>query len=122
MIYHITTKAEWEQAQKAGSYTAPSLETEGFIHFSTREQILKVANAFYRNSDALVLLCVNEDSLAPIVKWEDPVHPNPNTAPDTHKAELFPHVYGAIDVSAVMDVVDFPEGENGFRLPDNLPK
>jgi uncharacterized protein (DUF952 family) len=35
MIYHITTNAEWQNAQTKGEYTAPSLQTEGFIHCST---------------------------------------------------------------------------------------
>lgn len=121
MIYHITSKSEWEQAQKTGAYTAPSLDTEGFIHCSTREQILRVANAFYRGNDDLVLLCINEDALSSEVKWEDPVHPNPDDAPDTHDAELFPHVYGTIGVDKVATVVDFPERAEGFNLPENLP-
>lgn len=121
MIYHITSKGEWTQAQETGSYIAPSLQTEGFIHGSTREQVTRVANSFYRGEDDLVLLCIHEDDLAPKVEWEDPVHPNPDDAPDTHEAELFPHVYGAIGIQAVVAVVEFPEGDDGFSLPDDLP-
>ena len=121
MIYHITSQAEWNNAQESGSYTAPSLEREGFIHCSTRAQILDVANAFYRGQNDLVLLCINPDNLTSTLKWEDPAHPNPDSAPATTETEQFPHIYGAIALDAVSAVIPFPEGEEGFALPPNLP-
>lgn len=121
MIYHITSRAEWAAAQAKGSYTAPSLETEGFIHNSSREQILKVANAFYRGEDDLVILCINDAELASTLVWEAPAHPDPDRAPRDIDDELFAHVYGAISTHAVVNVVDFPEGADGFTLPDDLP-
>ena len=48
MIYHITSRSAWDEAKARGEYRAPSLESEGFIHCSTRNQLLQVANAFYR--------------------------------------------------------------------------
>ena len=121
MIYHITSNAEWEQAQKRGHYTAPSLEIEGFIHNSSREQILKVANAFYRGQDDLVILCIDESKLTSKLVWEAPVHPNPDTDMEVKEAEQFAHIYGTLGLQAVVEVIPFPEGENGFTLPDNLP-
>lgn len=121
MIYHITTREAALAAQGTGRYVAPSLETEGFIHCSNREQILKVANAFYRGEGDLVLLCIDEYILDSVLKWEDPVHPNPDTAPDSRDTEQFPHIYGVIGLHAIVEVVDFPEGDDGFTLPDDLP-
>ena len=46
-IYHITPLEEWERARAAGSYQANSLHSEGFIHCSTREQVIPTANRFY---------------------------------------------------------------------------
>lgn len=120
MIYHITSLAEWEQAQSAGFYTAPSLELEGFIHNSSRDQILKVANAFYRGQDSLVILCIDEARLNSKLVWEAPVHPNPDTDMAVKEAEQFAHIYGTLGLQAVVNVVTFPEGENGFALPDKL--
>lgn len=121
MIYHITKRDDWEQAQQNGAYTAASLDSEGFIHCSTREQITKVANAFYRGQGNLLILCIDAAQLTSELKWEAPAHPNPDHAPDTHATEQFPHVYGTIGLQAVADVIDFPEGADGFTLPHALP-
>lgn len=121
MIYHITARSDWEKAKAKGSYIAPSLETEGFIHNSSREQILNVANSFYRGEDDLVILCIDESELASTVVWEAPAHPDPDRAPREMDSELFAHVYGAISANAVVQVVDFPEGDDGFSLPADLP-
>jgi uncharacterized protein (DUF952 family) len=121
MIYHITSQAEWDTAQSAGVYTAPSLEIEGFIHNSSRVQILKVANAFYRGNDDLVILCIDESKLKSKLIWEAPVHPNPDTDMEVKEAEQFAHIYGTLGLQAIIEVVPFPEGENEFTLPSNLP-
>jgi len=121
MIYHITSQAEWETAKSVGYYIAPSLELEGFIHNSSREQILKVANAFYRGQESLVILCIDESKLKSKLVWEAPVHPNRDTDMEVKEAEQFAHIYGTLGLQAVVDVVPFPEGEDGFTLPDKLP-
>ncbi len=121
MIYHITTEQAWQAAQKTGKYSAPSLESEGFIHCSTLEQILPVANSFYRGQQALVLLEIAPQALQAPLKWEAPVHPNPEAADAVDDAQQFPHVYGAINVDAVQRVIDFPAQADGtFSLPPAL--
>ncbi|MDQ7025209.1 MAG: DUF952 domain-containing protein [Anaerolineae bacterium] len=117
-IYHITIQEAWEQADR--HYTASSLESEGFIHCSTTAQILQVANAFYRDVPNLVLLCIDTEKLSADLKWEAPAHPKGHKAPPTSDDMLFPHVYGTINLDAIVDVVDFPQGEKGFTLPDGL--
>lgn len=121
MIYHITSREAALNAQEKGTYTAPSLETEGFIHCSTRDQILGVANAFYSGEDDLMILCIDETDLASTLQWEAPVHPNPDDAPDTDEEALFPHVYGAIGLQSIVKVVPFKEDNHGFVLPADLP-
>lgn len=56
MIFHITSRTSWDNAQKRGDYRAESLTTEGFIHCSTLAQVLQVANNFYKGQNGLVLL------------------------------------------------------------------
>ena len=119
-IYHITTREAWQQAQTDGEYTAPSLDSEGFIHCSTAAQVLQVANAFYRDVPNLVLLCIEPERLSAQLKWEAPAHPEAHKAPVNTDAMLFPHIYGAINLDAVVDVLDFPQSENGFVLPDGI--
>lgn len=117
MILHITSKQEWSDAQVKGEYTAPSLASEGFIHLSTDKQVVNVANAFYRGRTDLVLLTVDESRLKPEVKWEPPAGP---AADNISQADLFPHVYGPLNLDAVASVLDFqPDPAAGtFTLPN----
>ncbi|MCY4021072.1 MAG: DUF952 domain-containing protein [Chloroflexi bacterium] len=120
MIYHITERSSWEQAQAAGLYSAPSLASEGFIHCSAIDQILPVANSMFRGGGNLLVLCIDESKLEARVLWEAPVHPNPSAKPSATDDALFPHVYGAIEAAAVKKVVDLAEGDGGFELPAGL--
>lgn len=112
-IYHITPRLEWEKARGLGQYTAPSLAQEGFIHASTREQVVDTANRFYHGQSDLVLLAIDPQRAKPEVRF-DPV--------TTHGAEQkFPHIYGPLNLDAVVEVIDFPPGEKGdFSLPGSL--
>jgi len=113
MILHITSKQDWSDAQTRGEYIAPSLATEGFIHFSTDKQAIHVANAFYRGRTDLVLLVVDESRLKPELKWEAPAGPPADTISE---ADLFPHLYGPLNLDAVTSVLDFsPEADGGWR-------
>ena len=120
MIYHITTQSAWNTAQTQGVYSADSLANEGFIHCSSRQQIIPVANAFYRDVDDLILLCIEEDKLTSPLKWEAPAHPNPNTPIEDQ--DLFPHIYGTINPDAVIQVVPLLRKANGdYALSPNTP-
>lgn len=110
MILHITSKQDWSDAQVQGEYTAPSLASEGFIHFSTDKQAIHVANAFYKGRIDLVLLVVDETRLKPNVKWEAPAGP---AADNISQADLFPHVYGPVNLDAVTSVLEFPPDADG---------
>jgi uncharacterized protein (DUF952 family) len=90
LIYHITTAAAWDEARAAGAYAADTLGTEGFIHLSTREQLLGVAERYYRGQPGLVLLAVDEARLAAALRYEE-------SEPGMH----FPHLYGPLNLDAV---------------------
>lgn len=111
MIYHIAATADWEQAIQAGEYRANSLATQGFIHCSDAHQVLRVANALYRGVRDLSLLRIDPDKLTSRVVYE-------NTSGGT---EPFPHVYGPINLEAVVHVYPFAPGPEGtfdhFRIP-----
>ena len=111
-ILHITSKSAWSAAQQAGAYTADSLASEGFIHCSKIDQVLRVANAFFPAQSGLVLLVIDPARLSSELRWEA----------GTDKAdELFPHVYGPVNLEAVISVLDFEPGEDGrFALPPSL--
>jgi uncharacterized protein (DUF952 family) len=116
MILHITSRPEWHAAQQRGDYRAPSLASEGFIHCSTAKQVLHVANAFYREKKDLVLLVIDETLVLPEVKWETPTGP---PARGISQRDEFPHIYGPLNLEAVLQVVDFiPEADGSFQLPN----
>lgn len=121
MIYHIITAQDWHAAQQAGTYQPDSLNSEGFIHFSTRDQVARVANAFYRGVPDLLLLMVDETALVAELRWEAPAPPNPDAAPVGPDAELFPHLYGPLNLDAVQQVLPYARGADGvFAAPPEL--
>lgn len=106
MIYHITTAAEWADAQISGLYKAESLIAEGFIHCSTVEQLPQVANFYYTGRKGLVVLEIAEERLSAEIKWEG------------EEGQKFPHIYGPIELSAVENVAEMVANENGeFEFP-----
>jgi len=108
-IYHITSRKAWVEASNIGSYEADSLKVEGFIHCSMLEQVLRVANSYYRGQRDLVLLEIDPGKLLPDVRWEPG-----SDKPD----ELFPHIYGLLNLEAVSNVLDLNQDPGGhFILP-----
>ena len=110
MIYHITHGQLWQQAEKTGSYVNPSLETEGFIHFSTLDQVLGAANRYYRNVQDLLVIQVDERRLEAKLIWE-------NT---TGGSEPFPHVYGPLNLDAVIAKTPLLRDKNGEFMSVNF--
>jgi uncharacterized protein (DUF952 family) len=103
MIFHIADRDRWQRSAIEGSYTASTigaeLADEGFIHLSTEAQVAGVVDRFYRDVPNLVLLHVDETRLtAPLVYEQLGGSP-----------EAFPHLYGALNLDAVVRVEDpFP--------------
>lgn len=96
MIYHVTTKQDWELAIKKGFFDEPSLYTEGFIHNSTEAQVSGVLQRYYLGKSDLLLMHIDESKLDSELKYE--------LAPSVN--ELFPHVFGKINLDAVVKIVE----------------
>jgi uncharacterized protein (DUF952 family) len=92
MIYHVTKKEDWEKAVLKGYYEAASLHSEGFIHNSTMNQVAAVLDRYYKNEKNLLLLHIDETKLTAPLKYE--------LAPSVN--EMFPHVFGPINLDAVI--------------------
>ena len=117
-LYHIATAPDWDQARQDGEYRTStrgrSLSEEGFIHASTAAQVLPVANAVYQDEQQDLLLLVLDSSRItaeirrePVPGWADP----------------FPHIYGPLDVAAVVAAVPLERDPAGsFRWPDGLDR
>lgn len=111
-IYHIATRAAWAQAQEKDIYFPESIAAEGFIHCSQSSQILRVANTWFSHQQGLVILQIDPTLTRSILRWE----------PGTDKSdELFPHLYGPLNLEAVNRVVEFePDPDGSFSLPAGL--
>ena len=113
MIYHIALAADWAAAVARGGYEVStvgrSLQEEGFIHTSYPAQLRGVADRFYAGvTEPLVLLCIDERLLVA------PVRVDPVAGSDTG----FPHVYGPVDVDAVVEVTPLRRDRAGrLELP-----
>lgn len=81
---------------------------EGFIHCSTRKQVITVANARFRGQQGLVLLLIDTDKVKPEIVYENL----------EGGAQLFPHIYGKLNTDAVVEVATFkPGADDCFKLP-----
>ena len=117
MIVHIVKRSEWAEAVGRGTYAPASLRAEGFIHCSTIAQVIDTANRFYRGQNGLVVLCIDERRLKAELKHEAPAEPRREAA----AGEMFPHLYGELNVDAIVRVVELPcEADGSFRLPDEM--
>lgn len=94
-IYHVTTASEWKAAKEKGYYEAPSLKEEGYIHCSMPEQVPGVLERYFAGKTDLVKLVIDTDKLTSqyIYDWS------------TSNEDTFPHVYGPINLDAVVEVV-----------------
>lgn len=103
-IHHLAALEDWER-RTSETYEPAGLATEGFIHLCTQEQLAGVVERYYRGRDGLTLLTVDTDRLTERLVWEN----------STGVGEQFPHVYGRLNLSALLssapfDVVSFEQG------------
>lgn len=84
--------------------SSPSLATEGFVHCSPDvETTLAVANSLYRDArEPMVVLRLDPARLSSPVHWEAAAPAPPEGVTSD---VLFPHVYGPLESSAVVEVL-----------------
>jgi len=100
-IYHLASLSDSEKLQNTGSYSAPSLATEGFIHCCTSTQLPGVIQRYYIDATKLALFRINTKQLEHDLVYE-------NTTGGT---EQFPHIYGEINVAAVVETTIIDQTE-----------
>jgi uncharacterized protein (DUF952 family) len=120
IIFHIARSEAWARRESragsegqsaSGSYRPEMFPVDGFVHCSTRDQVVKVADIRFRGQTGLVLLCIDTDKVAAEIRYENL----------EGGRELFPHIYGEINTDAVVQVAEFAPGTNGhFTLPAML--
>jgi glutathione S-transferase len=115
-LFHITAEADWARAQAVGAYSVSTrgltLAEVGFVHCAFEEQVARVANSFFRGMDKLVVLRIALDRLDSEVRYESVEGGD----------ELFPHVYGPLNLEAVVAVLPLPPGSDGTFTFAAAPK
>jgi uncharacterized protein (DUF952 family) len=94
IIYHIANNNDWKLAQKAGFYRCESLDSEGFIHLSTKSQLIESLNIYFKDREDITILEIETEKIEGDLKWEH--SPSRN--------EDFPHLYNNLNLSAVIAV------------------
>jgi uncharacterized protein (DUF952 family) len=110
MILHICPRAEWTKAVADGVYEGDTLASQGYVHCSTPEQVHVPATLHFRGRTDLLLLQIDEARLPVPVTWEQGDPP----APD---GRLFPHLYAALPIDAVVAVHEYLPAEDGSFAP-----
>lgn len=109
-LYHVTPRSELEAARRAGRLAPPSLVELGFVHTCFREQIAGVLWRYFRGADGLALLELERSQVGQVLVETPP-----------GMDEGFPHVYGALPLSAVLREFELRRGAGGdFELPGPL--
>ncbi|HYT88621.1 MAG TPA: DUF952 domain-containing protein [Gemmataceae bacterium] len=105
-IYLLMNPADFEQAQKAGTWDPPSRAVEGFIHASPAKELTRVANKHYLQFDEVRVVALRHELVHSEILWE----PASNS--------LYPHVYGPINMDVAERVVPVRKGADGHYLID----
>lgn len=89
--------------RKSGEYCGDTLKIEGFIHCSTPEQVIEIANSIFKGTQKLILLVIDEKKVVSEIRYEDCGNKN-----------LYPHIYGTLNLDAVIKTLDFSPNSNGY--------
>ena len=102
-IYKICSASAWREAERHGAFggSADDLR-DGFIHFSTAAQVAETAKKHFFGQTGLFLIAVDADALGDSLRWEP-----------SRDDELFPHLYGELDLGAVTAVLDLRARSDG---------
>jgi uncharacterized protein (DUF952 family) len=111
-IYKICPASAWREAERQGVYRGSADDIrDGFIHFSLPSQLAETARRHFLGQTGLFLIEVDADALGEALRWERSRHD-----------ELFPHLYGDLDLGAVTAVLDIHARSDGSHdLPELAP-
>ncbi len=112
VIYKIFRAPDWEALLERGHThgTADDL-ADGFIHFSTAEQLAETCRRHFAGEEGLILAAIDSEDFGNAMKWEP-----------SRGGELFPHLYRKLRLCDVMWHKPLPLGPDGrHRFPEGVP-
>jgi uncharacterized protein (DUF952 family) len=105
MIYKICPASAWREAERQGVFRGSPVDIrDGFIHFSTAAQVAETASKHFFGQTGLFLIAVDADALGDALRWER-----------SRNDELFPHLYGDLDLGAVTGVLSMRARSDGYH-------
>jgi uncharacterized protein (DUF952 family) len=112
VVYKICRADECREAERAGAFRGAAIDlTDGYIHFSTGEQVAETAARHFAGMSDLMLVAVATAALGPALKWEP-----------SRGGALFPHLYGMLTLDAVLWAKPLPLGGDGRHMfPELAP-
>ena len=109
-IYKICPAQAWREAERDGLYAGSADDArDGFIHFSLAEQLAGTLDKHYRGQMGLLLITIDAGALGDALRWEP-----------SRGGDLFPHLYGTLDLGAVAAVQDLPARADGTHAVPEL--
>jgi len=109
-IFKILSVIQWKEAQAAGIFHGAPIDlADGFIHFSTAEQVKETAHKHFKGQDELLLATIDETRLGEGLRYEP-----------SRGGQLFPHLYGSMPLSAVTHIVPLPMESDGYHRFEGL--
>ena len=110
LVYKIVAAEEWTKAEAAGVFEGAAIDrADGFIHFSTAEQAPETAAKWFAGRDGLTLAAIDAEALGADLRWEP-----------SRGGALFPHLYAALPMSAVVWSRPLPLGPDGRHVFGSL--
>lgn len=111
-IYKISPASAWREAERQDVYKGSADDLrDGFIHFSTAAQVAETVRKHYFGQTGLFLIAVDVDMLGDALRWER-----------SRNDELFPHLYGELDIGAVTAILDLRARSDGYHdIPELNP-
>ena len=111
LIFKIVHAGEWHEAERIRAYAGSAKDhADGFLHFSTAGQLPGTLAKYYVGMNDLILVCVDAERLGSSLKFEP-----------SRDGALFPHLYGALALSAVSWAQPLRVGAAGaLELPPEL--
>jgi uncharacterized protein (DUF952 family) len=110
IVYKIVATEEWEAAETAGAFIGAAIDrADGFIHFSTSEQAPETAAKWFGGRGDLTLAAIDAEALGDDLCWEP-----------SRGGALFPHLYRALPMSAVVWSRPLPLGSDGRHVFGSL--
>ena len=111
VIYKILRGPEWRALEAAGeSAGAPVDIADGFVHFSTAEQVRETATKWFAGVEGLWLLACETENMGDNVRWEP-----------SRGGALFPHLYASLRLAHVVQAMPLPLVDGGFGFPADIP-